>query len=86
MTRRAVTVDTPSVVFLSALLGIDPERIVADHRRRVRNARIRAALVLLTYLVLAIVVIGGVYGFILLMWAAFGTDPVPVTDVQLPTL
>lgn len=85
MSKR-VTVDTPSVVFLSAFLGIPAEHIVADHRRRLRNARIRAALVLVTYLVLAVVVIGGVYGFILLMWVAFGADPAPVTDVQLPTL
>lgn len=85
MSRR-VTVDSPAVTFLSALLGIDPELLVAEHHRSVRNARLRAALVLLTHLALAVVVIGGVYGFILLMWAAFGTDPVPVTDIQLPAL
>lgn len=47
---------------------------------------VRLAAVVVTYLALAVVIIAGLYGFTLLMWVAFGPDPVSLTGVQLPTL
>lgn len=81
--RRAVWL-APTLWLAASAVALE----AATYAELVR-ARRRLVLSALAHLVVAAVIIGVVYGLIVLMWAAFGADPAPspdVTNVQLPTL
>lgn len=88
MRRDTPSVNDPEVVMLSAILGATPEKIIqwvvmGQRATRIRVIR-RLVAVSAAFVAVAVLVVGALYGFILLVSLAFGAAP--VTDVQLPTL
>ncbi len=82
---RLASVGDPEVLALAALLGVTPAAVIRAAYGQRNRAIVRLVLVLAAWLVRAVIVVGAVYGFILLAWALFG--PVPsAPDMQLPTL
>lgn len=81
MTR--LSVDSHSVVFIAALTGVEPSQVMRYAKGQRTAARMRALVMLVTWLVCGAIVVGGLYALILLGWAVFAPEPI---NMQLPTI